>query len=271
MLDALRAAKVVQGFRDAVVLHLVEISPAMQRAQEQRLGDLEIPIIWHEALEEVPAGPVVVIANEFIDALPVHQVVKRGDGWHERVIGIDSNGDFAFGIAPEPMAHFAATVPPRLREARDGAVYEWRQDKIAFELGRRVRSDGAALVLDYGHLQSGTGDTLQAVAGHAFTNPLVSPGRVDLTAHVDFEALASGAESLGARIHGPLSQRDFLLALGIDKRAAVLKTSAPREKSVEIDVALARLIAGGKRGMGELFKALAIADPRLGPLPGFEQ
>jgi SAM-dependent MidA family methyltransferase len=271
MLDALRAAKIVPGFRDAVVLHLVEISPTLQRAQEQRLGDLEIPILWHDALEEVPAGPIIIIANEFIDALPVHQAVKQADGWHERVVEIDSEGNFAFAVARDPLQHFASTVPRQLRGAPDGAIYEWRPDKIAFELGRRVRSDGAALVLDYGHLQSSTGDTLQAVAGHAFTNPLVSPGEVDLTAHVDFEALAGGAESLGARIHGPLSQRDFLLHLGIDKRAAALKINAPREKAVEIDVALARLIAGGKRGMGELFKALAIADPKLGVLPGFEE
>jgi NADH dehydrogenase [ubiquinone] 1 alpha subcomplex assembly factor 7 len=271
MLDALRAAKVIPGFRDAVVLHLVEISPVLERAQEQRLGDLEIPILWHDALEQVPAGPVIVIANEFIDALPVHQAVKEADGWHERVVEIDSGGNFAFGVARDPLPHFASTVPRKLRDAHEGAIYEWRYDKIAFELGRRVRADGAALILDYGHMQSNMGDTLQAVAGHAFTNPLVAPGEVDLTAHVDFEALASGAESLGARIQGPISQRDFLLRLGIDKRAAALKGSAPREKAVEIDVALSRLIAGGKRGMGELFKALAIADPKLGALPGFEE
>jgi SAM-dependent MidA family methyltransferase len=271
MLDALRAAKVVPGFRDAVVLHLVEISPALQRAQEQRLGDLEIPILWHDALEQVPSGPVIVIANEFIDALPVHQAVKEADGWHERVVEIDGEGSFAFGVAREPLAHFASTVPRKLRDAQHGAIYEWRYDKIAFERGRRVRTAAAALILDYGHMQSSMGDTLQAVAGHAFTNPLVAPGEVDLTAHVDFEAFASGAESLGARIHGPMSQRDFLLRLGIDKRAAALKASAPREKAVEIDVALSRLIAGGKRGMGELFKALAVADPKLGALPGFDQ
>jgi SAM-dependent MidA family methyltransferase len=271
MLDALRAARMVDGFRSAVALHMVEVSPAFQRIQEQRLGDLEIPIQWHTALEEVPAGHTIVLANEFIDALPVHQAIKEKNGWHERVVNFDPNGGFHFGVAPEPMPHFAATVPRNLRDAPDGAIYEWRLDKIGFELGRRLRNDGAALVLDYGHVHSSVGDTLQAVSGHAFTNPLASAGKVDLTAHVDFEALGNGAESLGACVHGPLSQRDFLLRLGIDKRAAVLKATAPREKSVEIDVALARLIAGGKRGMGELFKALAIADRKLGALPGFDQ
>jgi NADH dehydrogenase [ubiquinone] 1 alpha subcomplex assembly factor 7 len=271
MLDALRAAKVVEGFRAAVVVHLVEISPALQRLQEQRLGDLEVPIIWHTALEDVPAGPTIVLANEFIDALPIHQGVKKAGGWHERVVEINSQGALAFGLTRDPMPQFSATVPRKLRDVPDGSTYEWRSDKTGLELGRRVRSDGAALVLDYGHLQSSIGDTLQAVAGHAFTNPLASPGEVDLTAHVDFESLAESAESIGANIHGPIPQRDFLLRLGIDQRAATLKATAPREKGVEIDVALSRLIAGGKRGMGELFKALAIADPTLGPLPGFTE
>jgi SAM-dependent MidA family methyltransferase len=270
MLDALRAAKVVEGFRAAVVVHLVEISPALQRLQEQRLGDLEIPIVWHAALEDVPTGPSIVLANEFIDALPVHQAVKQQDGWHERVIDVDGEGRFVFAVAPTPLPFFDSTVPGRLRNAPEGAIYEWRSDKIALEIGRRVRAEGAALVLDYGHAQSEVGDTLQAVSGHSFTNPLASPGRVDLTAHVDFEAVAESAESIGARIYGPVAQRDFLLRLGIDKRAAALKASIPRERAVEIDVALSRLIGGGKRGMGELFKALAICDRKLGLPPGFE-
>jgi len=127
-----------------------------------------------------------------------------------------------------------------------------------------------ALIIDYGHARHGLGETLQAVAGHYFTDPLGSPGRADLTAHVDFAAVAESAEIIGARIHGPVSQRDFLHRLGIDKRAAALKARASTEKAAEIDQALSRLTAAGPGGMGELFKALAIADPRLGPLPGFE-
>jgi NADH dehydrogenase [ubiquinone] 1 alpha subcomplex assembly factor 7 len=111
---------------------------------------------------------------------------------------------------------------------------------------------------------------LQAVAGHAYTDPLRAPGEADLTAHVDFEALAQSAESIGGRIHGPILQRDLLLRLGIDQRAAALKANAPRDKALEIELAAARLTETGAQGMGELFKALAIADPKLGPLPGFE-
>ena len=269
MNDALRAAKVVGDFHAALVVHLVEISPKLQQAQEQLLEGLGVPILWHSALAEVPSGPVIIIANEFIDALPAHQAVKRADGWHERVVEIAPSGELAIGIARDPLPHFEATLPRGLRQAPEGSVYEWRSDTLALEIGRRVRTDGAALIIDYGHAWYGLGETLQAVAGHSFTDPLRAPGEADLTAHVDFAALAQSAQIIGGRIHGPISQRDLLRGLGIDKRAAALKTRAP-ERAAEIDQALARLTATGPRGMGELFKALAIADSKLGKLPGFE-
>jgi len=269
MFDALRAGKVVNGFLPAIVLHLVEISPALQDLQRRRLKDLGVPILWHTALEDVPGGPSLTIANEFVDALPVHQAIKQSDGWHERVVEIADDGTLAFTAARDPLPFFDATLPRKLRQPPDGAICEWRSDGLALELGRRVRSDGAALILDYGHAQSGLGDTLQAVAGHSFTEPLRAPGEADLTAHVDFEALAQSAESIGARVHGPIAQRELLSRLGIDKRAAALKARATREKAIEIDLALARLTATGAQGMGELFKALAVADPGLGALPGF--
>jgi len=270
MLDALRAAKVVKGFRAAIVVHLVEVSAALQHIQQRRLEQLDVPMLWHTALEDVPGGPSIVIANEFIDALPVHQAVKQAGGWHERVIDIAADGNFYFGTARDPLPFFATSMPRGLRDAPEGSIYEWRADAIALELGRRMRSDGAALIIDYGHAHFGLGDTLQAVAGHSFTDPLRAPGKADLTAHVDFEALAQAAESIGARIHGPIRQRDLFLRLGIEQRAAALKAAAPRDKSAEIEIALSRLIADGARGMGELFKAMAIAAPELGPLPGFE-
>jgi len=269
MHDALRAAKVLDGFRNAIVVHLVEISPALRQIQERRLEKLEVPLLWHAALNEVPGGACIVVANEFIDALPVHQAVKQDDGWHERVVAIAPQGHFVIAAAREPLPHFETSMPRGLRQAPIGAIYEWRADDIALELGRRVRNEGAALIVDYGHDHYGLGDTLQAVAGHSFTDPLRAPGSADLTAHVDFEALAQCAESMGARIHGPIRQRDLFLRLGIEKRAAALKASAPR-KTADIEIALSRLIAGGARGMGELFKAIAIAAPELGPLPGFE-
>ncbi|HZC57194.1 MAG TPA: SAM-dependent methyltransferase [Xanthobacteraceae bacterium] len=270
MHDALRATKIVKGFCDAAVVHLVEISPALQEVQQRKLEGLGVPILWHGAIDEVPAGPSIIVANEFIDALPVHQAIKQADGWHERVIEIAPDGHFIIGAARDPLPHFEAAMPRGLRQAPEDAIYEWRADGVALELGRRMRDEGAALIIDYGHAHFGLGDTLQAVAGHSFTDPLRAPGTADLTAHVDFEALSQCAESMGARIHGPIRQRDLFLRLGIERRAAALKANATPDKAAEIEIAFSRLIAEGARGMGELFKAMAIAAPQLGPLPGFE-
>jgi NADH dehydrogenase [ubiquinone] 1 alpha subcomplex assembly factor 7 len=270
MYDALRAARVVDGFRAAAVLHLVEISPALRQVQERRLETLDVPILWHDTLADVPGGASIIIANEFIDALPVRQAVRQADGWHERVIETAPEGNLIIGTARDPLPFFETSMPRGLRQAPLGAIYEWRTDDIALELGRRMRNEGAALVIDYGHAHFGLGDTLQAVAGHSFTDPLRAPGNADLTAHVDFEALAQCAESMGARIHGPIRQRDLFLRLGIETRAAALKASAPRDKAADIEIAFSRLIADGARGMGELFKAIAISAPTLGTLPGFE-
>jgi NADH dehydrogenase [ubiquinone] 1 alpha subcomplex assembly factor 7 len=270
LLDAMRAAGVVEGFGEAIVLHLVEISPALQQVQQRCLEELDMAKYWHESLVDVPSGPAIVIANEFIDALPVHQAVKQGDGWHERMIEVSPGGGLGFGLSREPLHAFETGLPRELRRAPDQAIYEWRSDSIALELGRRMRDQGAALIIDYGHARAGLGDTLQAVAAHSFTDPLRSPGNADLTAHVDFEALAQCAESMGARIHGPIRQRDLFLRLGIEQRAEALKADASAEAATEIEIALSRLIAEGARGMGDLFKAVAIADPKLGPLPGFE-
>jgi len=267
--DALRATKAVPGFREAAVLHLVEISPALREIQERRLAKTGLTMLWHERLEDVPAGASIIVANEFIDALPVHQAVKQQHGWHERVVTVSAEGNLAFDIAPEPMQFFESSLPRPLRQVPLGSIYEWRADTIALELGRRTRDQGAALIIDYGHAHSGLGDTLQAVARHTFTDPLRAPGMADLTAHVDFEALAQCAETMGARIHGPIRQRDLFLRLGIDKRAAALKSAVSKQKAAEIEVAFSRLIGGGARGMGELFKAIAIAAPKFGPLPAF--
>jgi SAM-dependent MidA family methyltransferase len=270
LIDALRAAKRVPGFLTAIVLHLVEISPELRRMQQERLEPLRLPTLWHSTLEEVPPGPCLFVANEFIDALPVHQAVKLADGWHERVISIGPEGELTIGAARDPLSHFETTLPSGLRRSPDGSIFEWRSDAIALEIGRRVRDGGAALIIDYGHAWHGLGETLQAVSGHAFADPLRTPGRADLTAHVDFQALAHSAESIGARVHGPIAQRDWLRQLGVEQRAVVLKANVPYGGTVEIDQALSRLTASGSRGMGELCKVIAICDPKLKSLPGFE-
>jgi NADH dehydrogenase [ubiquinone] 1 alpha subcomplex assembly factor 7 len=271
MHDALRASRIVEDFRNALVVHLVEVSPALRQVQQRTLEGLHVPVLWHARLDEVPPGPSIIIANEFVDALPVHQAVKQTGGWHERVIDVAPDGNLSIVAAPEPLPHFEAALPRGLRTAPEGAIFEWRADSLALELGRRLRDEGAALIIDYGHAQFGLGDTLQAVAGHSFTDPFRAPGNADLTAHVDFEAFAQCAESMGARIHGPIRQRDLFMRLGIVQRATALKANAPAGKAAEIDVALARLIAEGVCGVGGLCKAVALPAPRLGALPGFEE
>ena len=271
MADALRAAKVVPDFHSAIVVHLVELSPVLQQLQQQRLERVGVTVLWHEALEEVPEGPAIILANEFFDALPVHQAIKQEDGWHERVVTVDGNGNFTLVPLLSPLPHLERLLPPHVRDAPPGSVFEWRTDSVALQLGRRAaRQGGAALVIDYGPIETEVGDTVQAVGEHAYVNPLATPGLVDLTAHVDFQSLAEAAESIGARIHGPLHQGKFLRRLGIETRAATLQAKAPPDKMSEIDAQVERLTGSGAREMGMLFKVLGIADPTLGMLPGFE-
>jgi len=272
MLDMLRAAQVDPGFRAAIEAHLVEVSPALERRQRETLNELDVPLLWHRSIEEVPDGPLIVVANEFFDALPVHQVVKHEDGWHERLVGIDDDDNLIFVEAETPLAHFAGTLPEAVRDAPVDSIFEWRGQQAVFEIARRVRNDGgAALAIDYGHIESECGDTLQGVFRHAFADPLDTPGLVDLTAHVDFQAMAVAADSMGVSAYGPLTQRQFLSRLGIDRRADKLKERAAPAQAAEIDSAVTRLLNVGTSGMGQMFKAIAFADPKLGIPPGFEQ
>jgi NADH dehydrogenase [ubiquinone] 1 alpha subcomplex assembly factor 7 len=271
MADALRAARVVPGFAGALHLHLVETSPVLQRRQQETLAGGGVPLTWHREFAGVLEGPLIVIANEFFDALPVHQAVKTSGGWHERMVGIGADGRLAFALHPDPLPGFAAIVPAAAASARAGAVCEWRSGDVVLDIARRVAKDGgAALVIDYGHAESALSETLQAVGRHGFADPLAAPGEVDLTAHVDFAALGRTARAAGARVHGPLSQGTFLRRLGIEARAAALRAKATAAQAADIDAALMRLIGSGREAMGELFKAMAFADPKLGALPGFD-
>jgi SAM-dependent MidA family methyltransferase len=271
LLDALRALHAVPAFRKALAVHLVEISPALEQRQRQAVGGIDVPVNWHRSLDEVPDGPAIILANEFFDALPVHQAVMCVDGWHERVVKIGDDGSLQFSHARDPIPLFDQMLPKSVRDSEIGAIFEWRADQVALELGHRVvRGGGAALIIDYGHVESATGDTFQAVRRHDFVNPLRTPGLVDLTAHVDFRALAQAAESIGARAHGPVDQGEFLIRLGIETRAEALRKGSPLSKNAEINSALARLTSAEGVGMGKLFKVIAIADPKLGELPGFE-
>jgi NADH dehydrogenase [ubiquinone] 1 alpha subcomplex assembly factor 7 len=268
MLDILRTAYAMPEFRAAIRLHFVEISPLLEERQRRAVGSSNVPVEWHKSLDLVPSGPSIILANEFFDALPVQQAVMCVDGWHERVIKLDESGRLTFSNARDPIPLFEQMLPPKLRDVQIGEIFEWRPDNIALELGHRVtHPQGAALVVDYGHTESATGDTLQAVGAHNYSNPLTAPGTVDLTAHVDFQATALAAESMGARVFGPIEQATFLRNLGIENRAAVLRKAVPPAKAADIDDALARLTSTDRIGMGRMFKVIGFAHPQLGALP----
>jgi NADH dehydrogenase [ubiquinone] 1 alpha subcomplex assembly factor 7 len=268
MADALRALRVLPPLFQALSVHLVEINPLLRRKQKSVLSAIS-KITWHDSIDDVPDGPAIILANEYFDVLPIHQAVRGEAGWHERVVEID-NGELVFGVATEPMPRFEMLLPPLLRAAPPGAVFEWRPDAEIMKIASRVRDqDGAALIIDYGHLRSDAGDTLQAIARHGFVDPLKNPGQADITAHVDFEALARAAEDIGVRVHGPVPQGEFLTRLGIETRALTLMSKASHEVSEDISAALKRLIGGGRGGMGEMFKVLAVSEPNLTALAGF--
>src|ERR1700733_6807330 len=269
MADALRALRVLPPLYQALSIHLVEINPVLRDRQKSTLSGVR-NIAWHDGIDDIPDGPAVIFANEYFDVLPIHQVVKRESGWHERTVEIDADGRPAFGAMAEPPPRFEVLLPPLLRAAPVGAVFEWRPDAEIMKIASRVRDqDGAALIIDYGHVRSDAGDTFQAIARHSFADPLKNPGQADVTAHVDFQALARAAEDLGARVHGPVPQGDFLQRLGIEQRAVTLMAKASHEVSEDISGALKRLIGGGRGGMGSMFKVLAISEPHLTMLAGF--
>jgi len=268
MADALRALRVLPPLYQALSVHLVEINPVLREKQNATLSGVR-NIAWHDSIDEVPDGPAIILANEYFDVLPIHQVVKRETGWHERVVEIDGDGNLVFGAATEPMPRFEVLLPPLVRAAPVGAVFEWRPDAEIMKITTRVRDQGgAALIIDYGHLRSDAGDTFQAIARHSFTDPLKNPGQADVTAHVDFQALVRAAEDLGARVHGPVPQGEFLKRLGIETRAVTLMAKTTHEVSEDISAALKRLIGGGRGGMGSMFKVLAISGPQLTLLAG---
>lgn len=269
MADVLRAIRVLPAFYQAVTVHMVEINPALIDRQKETLKSARVNATWHSSIDEVPEGPSIILANEYFDALPVHQVIRQQHGWHERVIDMNSGGQLIFSAAPEPLKHFDLLLPPLVRAAPVGAIFEWRANNEIMRIARRVRDfGGAALIIDYGHLRSDAGDTFQAIARHTFTDPLRNPGQADLTAHVDFQALALGAEDAGARLHGPVEQGEFLNRLGIETRATTLMNKANAQVQADITTALRRLTGTGRGAMGSLFKVLGISEPRLKTLPG---
>jgi SAM-dependent MidA family methyltransferase len=274
MADALRAASVVPSFAQSIDVHLVETSPELGRAQHEQLEKTGVPITWHAGIETLPPGPAIIIANEFFDALPVRHYVRGARGWHERLVGLNDAGAFVFGLSREIEPTLSAEGP-------EGSIIEIcpaGQQIISTLAQRLVTQGGAALLIDYGYVETALGETLQAMKGHAFVDPLAEPGEADLTTHVDFAALARAAAKEGALVHGPLQQGFFLSRLGIFERAQALARRADAAQAAQIESALVRLVStqkgvkvsqGTVDGMGELFKVLCITSPELPVPPGF--
>jgi len=266
MADALRALKLVPNYLASLKVTLVEASPALAAIQREALAKVAAPVAWQTRFDPAHIdGPLFLVANEFLDALPIRQFVHTENGWHERTIVTDALGALAFALAP---ASANAFVPADRSPAPDGAVYESCPSAAAIveEIARTIaRQGGAALVVDYGYDAPEFGETLQAVSGHKFSDVLSAPGESDLSAHVDFRALAKAAAAGGARAYGPVEQGRFLTALGIAERAERLT----RSDSEDAKRARDRLVHPDQ--MGRLFKALAIVPPTAAPPPGFSQ
>ncbi|MDE3114725.1 MAG: SAM-dependent methyltransferase [Pseudomonadota bacterium] len=268
MADALRAAKLAPDFLAAIDVVLVEASPTLRAIQADKLKDCGASLRWLDRLDDSLADrPLFLIANEFFDALPVRQYVKTERGWCERMVSLDDAGNLVFALAPVAAAGLA--VPEARGEAEPGAVYEVSPAATAFaeEIASLVtRQGGAALIMDYGHSGTGFGDTLQAVRSHKYAPVLETPGAADLSAHVDFAALAEAVRRGGAVAHGPLAQGAFLERLGLKPRAAALSKAHPEDQA-PLSFAVERLTDPGQ--MGRLFQALAILPERAGTPPGF--
>jgi SAM-dependent MidA family methyltransferase len=266
MADLLRATRAVPGLADTLSVTLVETSPRLAGMQRERLAGLHPRLGWTETLEAVPGGrPLFLVGNEFLDALPVRQFQRQDGRWHERRVGLDAAGRLAFGLTPTDAPGLPTLAP-------EGAVREVCEPALLWgrTLGQRLARDGGmALLIDYGHAESGFGDTLQAVRGHTFADPLERPGEADLTAHVDFAAFAAACRSGGAATFGPETQGDWLRALGIEARAAALAARATPAQARAVHAALQRLTDSQPTGMGALFKVLAVSPPGAPPPAGF--
>ncbi|HWA19759.1 MAG TPA: SAM-dependent methyltransferase [Devosia sp.] len=260
MADALRAASRADGFVNAMHLQLFESNSDLRAEQQKRLAKYDP--YWTDEINAVSEDPLIVIANEFFDALPIRQFVKTDDGWHERLVGLKDD-ERVFGLSPTPIAESAA--PPEVHGAYSGEVLELSTAAVDAmqRVARKVALQGGAiLAIDYGYGITQTGETLQAVKAHEFTDPLAEPGEADLSSHVNFGVLAAAAGAAGLASAPLKPQGEFLLRLGLGERAKALATANPNEAG-NIARAVERLTAPDQ--MGTLFKAFCAHSPGLRP------
>lgn len=265
MRDALRAARVVPGFADAVSVVMLEMSPVMMAAQRTALAGFSGPVRWSQNLAGF-APPAIIIANEFLDAWPVDQWIKTASGWRARGVGLDRADRLIFCEHSEAAA--SGDLDAKFPSATIGSICETQRPERLAEALRSLHTSGpvAALIIDYGHVDPVSGDTLQAVRAHRHEGPLTSPGEADLSAQISFFEVATVFDAAGFAIDGPTTQTEFLGALGIVERASRLMSANPL-RAAEIEAGVARLIA--PNSMGTRFKAIGVRSRELPPLPGF--
>jgi len=265
MQDVLRATKNVIGLHRALTVTLVEMSPVLRETQRQTLSASGVTVQWSADISALPELPTILLANEFFDALPVRHYQRFQGQWHQRLIGLGADDQLMFGLAREPE-------PALTTQAPDGSVFEFSLigETIMADLASHLaRFGGAGLVIDYGHTKSSFGETLQAMKGHHFVDPLTDPGEADITTHVDFERLGRIAKAQGVHLTGPTPQAQFLSALGIVERTARLIKGADAAQGREIEAALQRLTERTPTGMGSLFKVLGFHHPHTPEPAGF--
>lgn len=259
MADVLRATRSVPGFHAAMQVALVEASPRLRAMQQAKLSGYQVT--WSDDVTALPEAPLFLLANEFFDALPIRQFTRQGQAWAETMVGV-ADGALVFGRGP-PVA--LGMLAHRLGDTADGDVVEMCPGAAAIigTVGAHIaQHGGAALIIDYGAWQ-GHGDTFQALRHHGFADPLAAPGMADLTAHVDFAALARAAHPAHTAF---TTQGALLMALGIESRAAALAARLQGDALISHHAALHRLTATAE--MGQLFKVLGLTPPHSPPLAG---
>lgn len=261
MKDIVRTmARIAPDLRAGAGFHLVETSQRLRDVQAATLAESGT-FAWHADIAELPQRPLFVVGNELFDALPVHQYVRTLNGWRERVVGLNDEDELQFYAGAGSLD--PALLPPGAETAPQGSIVEASPARTAlmYKVAERIAGcSGAGLFVDYGYAAPAVGDTLQAVLKHAYDDPLAHPGEADLTAHVDFAALAKAARQAGLAAH-LLTQGEFLLGMGLLERAGRLGAKADAAARERISGEVERL--AGPRAMGDLFKALAVLPPGI--------
>jgi len=263
MADILRATAKIKGFHESISVHLMEISSALRQKQWNSLAGKHTDIQWHLGFGEIPDKPLLLVANEFYDALPIRQFLHLDGRWRERKIDLDPRGKLHFILED-------VTPPESLQgEPESDRYYEYcdAATQLTTVIGNRILNHGGtALIIDYGY-EGGNGDTLQAVKDHKYHDVLTDPGNADLTAHVDFNNLIHAAVAGGANAYGPVSQGKFLNSLGAQERTEMLCKKATAKQKKNLTTGIARLTK--EKQMGELFKVLCLVHPTLPKPDGF--